>query len=215
MLALCPCSVPARAHITLSRDRVWRLVILRILCAFFPSFHLLSLHFKSLFSLPAYPSLILLRFLLLAFTSSVHHSFVSVLPFRLPSFLPCFRTVASNNWFLHLRCWKCYTLLLFDLSLVKSRFSLCSGHQTVPKRSNFECFRFPALHSFTENVHRDPPSIFWSTQTENRALRPARRVLVYILREANYGLNIDGTLQRICTSIIESKPTSRGNCGDM
>ena len=48
------------------------------------------------------------------------------------------------------------------------------GHRTVPMRSNFECFWLPALLGFTRNVHRDPPSICWSTQTENCALWAAR-----------------------------------------
>ena len=40
--------------------------------------------------------------------------------------------------------------------LVRSRFSQCSGHRTVPQQSNFECFRPPNLLYFTQNVHRVP-----------------------------------------------------------
>ena len=67
------------------------------------------------------------------------------------------RMISSDNFFLHLQSLKCKNLQLFDAGLVKSRFSLCSGHRAVPKLSNFECFQQLALLGFTQNVHRDPP----------------------------------------------------------
>ena len=51
------------------------------------------------------------------------------------------RTILSNTLFLHHQCLNCNDLQLFDVRLVRSRFSPCSGHRTVPKRSKFECFR--------------------------------------------------------------------------
>ena len=51
---------------------------------------------------------------------------------------------------------KCNNLQLFDAYLVRSGFSPCSGHRTVPERSNFEFFRQPTSLSVTQNVHRDP-----------------------------------------------------------
>ena len=66
------------------------------------------------------------------------------------------RSILSNTLLLHHQCLNCNNLQLFDVRLVRSRFSPCSGHRTVPKRSNFECFRQPTSLSFTQNVHRDP-----------------------------------------------------------
>ena len=66
------------------------------------------------------------------------------------------QTIPSDNWFFHLQNLKCNNLQLFGAALVKSRFSLCLGHRTVPKRSNFDLFRLPALLCFPQNVHRDP-----------------------------------------------------------
>ena len=58
-------------------------------------------------------------------------------------------------FFLHHQCLNCNNFQLFDVRFVRSRFSPCSGHRTVPKRSKFEGFRQPTSLSFTQNVHRD------------------------------------------------------------
>ena len=42
-------------------------------------------------------------------------------------------------------------LQLFDVGFIKSRFSMFSGHRTVPKRSNFEYSRLPAVLGFIQD----------------------------------------------------------------
>ena len=55
------------------------------------------------------------------------------------------RTILSDTLFLHLWCLTYKVLQLLEARLGRSGFSPCSGHRTVPERSNFKCFRLPCF----------------------------------------------------------------------
>ena len=109
-------------------------------------------------------------------------------------------TILSNTLFLRHQCLNCNNLQLFDVRLVRSRFSPCSGHQTVPKRSKFEGFRQPALLCLAQNVHRDPPVHLLIDSNRNCALWYARGSLcTFCARQSKAGWRKPSNFDRFGT----------------